>query len=193
MPAAPPVQEAGAGLLFCPVRPVPTWLVLVCIGRPSSFWVFLKMSWKNPNELFSHPNTVFTRPSLRSPSPSARPPPASQVGALNSKGESQQYSSTCPEWPLEPHRRHLVPLLRDSPSLLLSASHIPHLLWASQVVLLVKNMPANAGRHGNLGLNPGLARSPGGEHGNALGIAGRSHRTGEPAGLSSCVSRVRNS
>ena len=32
---------------------------------------------------------------------------------------------------------------------------------ASQVVLLVKNVPANAGDAGDLGLTPGLGRSPG--------------------------------
>ena len=39
------------------------------------------------------------------------------------------------------------------------------------MALLVKNLPASAGDMGDLGLNPGLARSPGGGHGNALGIA----------------------
>ena len=40
--------------------------------------------------------------------------------------------------------------------------------WASQVVLVVKNLPANAGDVTDSGLNPGLGRSPGGGHGNAL-------------------------
>ena len=40
--------------------------------------------------------------------------------------------------------------------------------WASQVVLVVKNLPANAGDVRDSGLNPGLGRSPGGGHGNAL-------------------------
>ena len=38
-------------------------------------------------------------------------------------------------------------------------------LGASQVVLMVKNLPANAGDNG---LIPGLGRSPGGGHGNPL-------------------------
>jgi len=39
---------------------------------------------------------------------------------------------------------------------------------ASQVVLLVKNLPANAGDIRDLGSIPGLGRSPGGGHGNPL-------------------------
>jgi len=42
------------------------------------------------------------------------------------------------------------------------------LSWASQVVLLVKNLPANAGEIRDMGLIPGLGRSPGGRHGNLL-------------------------
>ena len=45
-------------------------------------------------------------------------------------------------------------------------SNIP--LWASQVALVVKNPPANARDLRNQGSIPGLGRSPGGEHGNAL-------------------------
>ena len=37
---------------------------------------------------------------------------------------------------------------------------------ASQVVLVVKNWPANAGDAGDLGSIPGLGRSPGGGQGN---------------------------
>ena len=40
--------------------------------------------------------------------------------------------------------------------------------WASQMVLVVKNPPANAGDAGDTGLIPGLGRSPGEEHGNPL-------------------------
>ena len=36
---------------------------------------------------------------------------------------------------------------------------------AFQVVLVVKNLPANAGDVGNTGSIPGLGRSPGGGHG----------------------------
>ena len=39
---------------------------------------------------------------------------------------------------------------------------------ASQVVLVVKNPPANAGDIRDAGLTPGLGRSPGGGHGNPL-------------------------
>ena len=39
---------------------------------------------------------------------------------------------------------------------------------ASQVVLVVKNLPANAGDLKDIGSIPGLRRSPGGEHGNPL-------------------------
>ena len=40
--------------------------------------------------------------------------------------------------------------------------------WASQVALVVKNLPANAGDAGDAGLIPELGRSPGGRHGNPL-------------------------
>ena len=40
--------------------------------------------------------------------------------------------------------------------------------WASQVVLVVKNLPANAEYIRDAGLTPGLGRSPGGGHGNPL-------------------------
>ena len=39
---------------------------------------------------------------------------------------------------------------------------------APQVALVVKNLPANAGDTQDLGLIPGLGRSPGGGHGNPL-------------------------
>ena len=41
-------------------------------------------------------------------------------------------------------------------------------LGASQVVLLVKNPPVNAGDIRDVGSVPGLQRSPGGGHGNPL-------------------------
>ena len=37
--------------------------------------------------------------------------------------------------------------------------------WAFQVVLVVKNLTANAGNIRDTGLIPGLGRSPGGGHG----------------------------
>ena len=39
---------------------------------------------------------------------------------------------------------------------------------ASQVALVVKSLPANAGDIRDAGLIPGLGRSPGGGHGNPL-------------------------
>ena len=40
--------------------------------------------------------------------------------------------------------------------------------WASQVVLVIKSPPANAGDVREAGLIPGSGRSPGGKHGNSL-------------------------
>ena len=40
------------------------------------------------------------------------------------------------------------------------------ILWASQGVLVVKNLPANAGDVRELGSTPGLGRSSGGGHDN---------------------------
>ena len=39
-------------------------------------------------------------------------------------------------------------------------------LEASQVALIIKNLPANGGDSGDEGLIPGSGRSPGGGHGN---------------------------
>ena len=41
-------------------------------------------------------------------------------------------------------------------------------LGASRMALVVKNPPANAGDTRDMGLIPGLGRSPGGGHGNPL-------------------------
>ena len=41
-----------------------------------------------------------------------------------------------------------------------------HLVWASQVALVVKNSPADAGDIRDVGMIPGLGRSPGEGHGN---------------------------
>ena len=41
-------------------------------------------------------------------------------------------------------------------------------MWASQVMLLVKNQPANAEDMRDKDSIPGLGRSPGGGHGNPL-------------------------
>ena len=40
--------------------------------------------------------------------------------------------------------------------------------WASQGMIVVKNPPANAGDMRDVGLIPGLGRSPGGGHGNPV-------------------------
>ena len=41
-------------------------------------------------------------------------------------------------------------------------------MWASQVALMVKNLPINAGDLRDVGLVPGLGRSPEGGYGNPL-------------------------
>ena len=46
--------------------------------------------------------------------------------------------------------------------------HIPTSVRPSQVVLVVKNLPANVGDRRDLGLIPGSGRSPGGGQGNPL-------------------------
>ena len=45
---------------------------------------------------------------------------------------------------------------------------LPYTIEASQVVLMVKNPPANARNTGDAGSIPGLKRSSGGGHGNPL-------------------------
>ena len=50
-------------------------------------------------------------------------------------------------------------------------------------MLVVKNPPANAGDIGDVGLIPGLGRSPGGRHGNTSILAWRMPWTEEPGGL----------
>ena len=65
---------------------------------------------------------------------------------------------------------------------------------ASQVALVVKNLPANAGDAGDTGSIPGSGRSPKGGNGNPLQYSclGNS-RTEEPGGLQSMGSqRVRH-
>ena len=56
---------------------------------------------------------------------------------------------------------------------------------ASQVELVVKNPPANAGNIKNVGLIPGLGRSPGGIYGRSPGsiYAWKIPWTEEPGGL----------
>ena len=47
-------------------------------------------------------------------------------------------------------------------------SYLIYLNWASQVALVVKNLPANAGDIRDSGWIPGLGRSPGEGNGNPL-------------------------
>ena len=47
---------------------------------------------------------------------------------------------------------------------------LPCLLWASQVALVVKNLPANARDVKEVSSIPGLGQTPGGGHGNPLSI-----------------------
>ena len=54
---------------------------------------------------------------------------------------------------------------------------------ASQVLLVVKNLPASAGAVGDVGLIPGSGTSPGGGHGNPLQDS--CAWTKEPGGLQS--------
>ena len=62
-----------------------------------------------------------------------------------------------------------------------------HLVYgASQVALIVKNLPANAGDIRDTGLIPGSGRSPGeGTATHSSILAWRIPRTGEPGGLQS--------
>ena len=52
--------------------------------------------------------------------------------------------------------------------LLCEVSELEYKQWASQVVLVVENLPANAGGIRDLSLIPGLGRSPGGGNGSPL-------------------------
>ena len=60
------------------------------------------------------------------------------------------------------------------------------LIGASQMALVVENVPANAGDIRDVGSIPGLERSPGGGHGNPVStLAWRIPWTEEPGGLQS--------
>ena len=64
------------------------------------------------------------------------------------------------------------------------------LVGASQVVLVVKNPPANAGDIRDSSLIPGWGRSPGGGNGNPLQYSCLENPgTGEPGGLQSIGSQ----
>ena len=65
---------------------------------------------------------------------------------------------------------NLIRLLTDSPL------RKWHSILATQVVLVVRNLPASAGYAGDVGLIPGVGRSPGGGHSNTLQfLPGESH------------------
>ena len=68
------------------------------------------------------------------------------------------------------------------------------MVWASQMALVVKNPPPNAGDRRDAGLIPGSGRYPGGGHGNLLQYSCLENpRTEEPGGLWSVGSqRVRS-
>ena len=60
------------------------------------------------------------------------------------------------------------------------------LIGASQMALVVENVPANAGDIRDVGSIPGSERSPGGRHGNPVStLAWRIPWTEEPGGLQS--------
>ena len=61
--------------------------------------------------------------------------------------------------------RQVRPIMHDLPSQVKSGYSA---LWASQVVLVAKNLPANAEDVRDMGSIPGLGRSPGGGHSNPL-------------------------
>ena len=64
---------------------------------------------------------------------------------------------------------HGVTFTADTDTALTNVQHyFKHTTRASQVVLVVKNLPANAGDVRHTGSIPGLGRSPGRGHGNPL-------------------------
>ena len=73
----------------------------------------------------------------------------------------------------------------QAPSRLIMSLFQTILLGASQVVLVVKNPPANTGHISDAGLTPGSGRSPGGGRGNPLqySLAWRILWTKEPGEL----------
>ena len=65
-----------------------------------------------------------------------------------------------------------------------------HILCAFQVVLVVKNLPTNAGDIGDMGSIPGLGRSSGGGNGNSKILAWKIPWTEEPDRLQSMGSQT---
>ena len=111
---------------------------------------------------------------------------------------TEQQATTTNQHSLEQREGvHLSPF-GDSPPAVL-CSHLPFLLGrgrgslrASQVVLAVKNPPANAGDVRDAASIPGLGRSPGGGHGNPLQYSclENPHRQRSLAGYSPWCGRV---
>ena len=62
-------------------------------------------------------------------------------------------------------------------------------IWASQVALVVKNLPAKAGDLRDTGSISGSGRSPGGGHGNSSILAWRIPWKEEPGELQSKLSQ----
>ena len=112
------------------------------------------------------------------------------------------WGSVCKITSLQCLTSHPCPALTNLENLVMSlkrkAAQSYHLQTpsarTSQVALVVKNPPANAGYRRDSGLIPGSGRSPGGEHGNHSTIlAWRIPWTDEPGGLQSMGSqRVRH-
>jgi len=68
-----------------------------------------------------------------------------------------------------PHPTTFLALPSTAQNLALATVHqVKKRCWASQVALVVKNLPASAGDIRDKGLIPGSGRSPGGGHGNPL-------------------------
>ena len=63
---------------------------------------------------------------------------------------------------------HLTPSLISYKIVGAFSSPLCHIEWASQVALVVKSPPDNAGEVRDAGSIPGLGRFPGGRHGNSL-------------------------
>ena len=66
---------------------------------------------------------------------------------------------------IKPHYQHLSPAWQPT-ELSFQCQYYP--VWASQVTLVLKNLPANAGTVKDAGSIPGSGRSPAGGHGNPL-------------------------
>ena len=103
------------------------------------------------------------------------------------KGNQQEAPTPCCR------ARLLIPSLHRLPLPVRAACLVKcPISWASQVVLMVKNLPANAGDIRDTGSIPGLGRSPGGGHGNQYSpvfLPGESHRQRSLVGCSPRVTK----